>query len=154
MAAQPGAGSPSCCPPRTLIWVGEELPGGSGCPYWQFAVRATDANQFAIRLARHLTGRPKILVFNWCYHGTVDETFITLTGGMPGTAGEYGPPVDPAVTTRVVDSTTCRRWKRRSPPGDVACVLAEPAMTNIGIIHPDPGYHDALRDHTGGPAPC
>ena len=67
-------------PSEDALWVGEELARRFGLPRWQFALTATDANRFAIRLARELTGRPKILVFNWCYHGTVDETFATLDG--------------------------------------------------------------------------
>ena len=92
-------------PSEDAIWVSEELQKRFGLPYWQFALTATDANRFSIRLARQITKRPKILVFNWCYHGTVDESFITL--GKDGVAkarrGNVGPPVDPAVTTRVVE---------------------------------------------------
>ena len=69
-------------PGEDAIWVAEELQQRFRLPYWQFAMSATDANRFSIRLARHITGRPKILVFNWCYHGTVDETFITLENGV------------------------------------------------------------------------
>ena len=69
-------------PSEDAIFVGEELQRRFGLPYWQFALTATDANRFSIRLARHITGRPKILVFNWCYHGTVDESFITLKDGV------------------------------------------------------------------------
>src|SRR5207245_7850873 len=65
-------------PSEDAIWVSEELQKRFGLPYWQFALTATDANRFSIRLARQITGRPKMLVFNWCYHGTVAETFITL----------------------------------------------------------------------------
>src|SRR6202035_2836351 len=65
-------------PGEDSIFVAEELQKRFGLPYWQFALTATDANRFSIRLARQITGRAKILVFNWCYHGTVDETFITL----------------------------------------------------------------------------
>jgi len=119
-------------------------------PYWQFALTATDANRFSIRLARQITGRPKILVFNWCYHGTVDETFITLesNGAAGPRAGNVGPPVNPAVTTKVVEFNDVDALERALAPGDVACVLAEPAMTNVGIVHPQPGYHQALREIT------
>src|SRR5437016_7517026 len=84
--------------------VGEELQKRFGLPYWQFTLTATDANRFSIRLARQITGRSKILVFNWCYHGTVDETFITLhaDGTAGARRGNIGPPVDPSVTTKVV----------------------------------------------------
>src|ERR1700741_1239365 len=78
--------------------VGEELQKRFGLPYWQFTLTATDANRFCIRLARQITGRPKILVFNWCYHGTVDETFITLLkdGATEPRSGNLGPPADPS----------------------------------------------------------
>jgi len=133
-------------PTEDAAWVGEELARRFGLPYWQLALTATDANRFAIRLARHVTGRPKILVYNWCYHGTVDETFATLRGGaVEARAGNIGPPVDPAVTTRVVEFNDVPALEEALERRDVACVLAEPAMTNIGIVHPEPGYHDALR---------
>ena len=133
-------------PSEDHLWVAEELTRRFGLPSWQFAMTATDANRFAIRLARMLTGRSKILVFNWCYHGTVDETFATLRdGAVVARSGNLGPPVDPALTTRVVEFNDLPALEAALAQGDVACVLAEPAMTNIGIIHPDPGFHSALR---------
>jgi len=134
-------------PGEDAIFVAEELQKRFTLPYWQFALTATDANRFSIRLARQITGRPKILVFNWCYHGTVDETFITL--GANGEAGprpgNIGPPVNPAVTTKVVEFNDVAAIEKALAPEDVACVLAEPAMTNVGIVHPQAGYHQALR---------
>lgn len=136
-------------PTEDAVWVGEELRRRFGLPVWQLAGSATDANRFAIRLARHITGRPRILVFNWCYHGTVDETFATLSGGrVVPRPGNLGPPVDPALTTRVVEFNDLPALETALAHRDVACVLAEPAMTNIGIIHPDHGYHAALRELT------
>jgi glutamate-1-semialdehyde 2,1-aminomutase len=136
-------------PTEDAAWVGEDLARRFGLPYWQVALTATDANRFAIRLARHVTQRPRILVFNWCYHGTVDEAFITLTDGVAhARPGHVGPPVDPTITTRVVEFNDVPALEAALAPGDVACVLAEPAMTNIGIIHPEPGFHGALRDLT------
>jgi glutamate-1-semialdehyde 2,1-aminomutase len=137
-------------PGEDSILVAEELQKRFNLPYWQFALTATDANRFSIRLARQITRRPKILVFNWCYHGTVDETFITLeTNGASGPRrGNIGPPVNPAVTTKVVEFNDVVALERALAPGDVACVLAEPAMTNVGIVHPQPGYHQALRELT------
>ncbi len=137
-------------PTEDSIWVGEELVRRFGLPYWQFALTATDANRFAIRLARMATGRPKILVFNGCYHGTVDETFISLRvdGSSGPRPGNIGPPVDPSVTTRVVEFNDLDALDVALAHGDVAVVLAEPVMTNAGIIHPDPGFHAALRDLT------
>src|SRR5919206_1788673 len=91
-------------PTEDAIWVGEELQRRFGLAYWQLALTATDANRFALRLARAVTGRPKILVFNWCYHGTVDESFITLENDtVKARRGNIGPPVPPSVTTKVVE---------------------------------------------------
>ena len=97
-----------------------------------------------------MTERSTILVFNWCYHGTVDETFATLgaDGVVRARSGNLGPPVDPAVTTRVVEFNDVDALERELAHGDVALVLAEPALTNIGIVHPEPGFHDALRELT------
>ena len=143
---QAGRGFTFMLPTEDAVWVGEELARRFGLPHWQFALTATDANRFAIRLARHLTGRPRILVFNWCYHGTVDETFATLVDGRTVTrAGNLGPPVDPAHTTRVVEFNDPTALKAALAHGDVACVLAEPALTNVGIVHPEPGFHQMLR---------
>jgi len=137
-------------PGEDSILVAEELQKRFNLPYWQFALTATDANRFSIRLARQITGKPKILVFNWCYHGTVDETFITLeaNGMARARRGNIGPPVNPAVTTKVVEFNDLPALERALAVGDVACVLAEPAMTNVGIVHPEPGYHQALRELT------
>jgi glutamate-1-semialdehyde 2,1-aminomutase len=136
-------------PSEDAIVVGEELQQRFGLTFWQFALTATDANRFSIRLARHITGRPKILVFNWCYHGTVDETFITLQDGVAkARRGNVGPPVDPAVTTAVVEFNDLNALEAALKREDIACVLAEPALTNVGIVLPDPGYHAALREIT------
>jgi glutamate-1-semialdehyde 2,1-aminomutase len=137
------------CPTEDAIWVGEELASRFGLPYWQIAMTATAANRFCIRLARHITGRKKILVFNCCYHGTVDEAQIILSNGIPlSRKGNIGPPVNPALTTKVIEFNDVGALEKALAPEDVACVLAEPVMTNIGIIHPDPGYHNALREMT------
>ena len=136
-------------PTEDAIVVGEELRRRFGLPYWQVALTATDANRFAIRLARQMTGRKKILVFNWCYHGTVDESFITINDGQPGLRpGSIGAPVDPNLTTRVVEFNDIEALEIALSHRDVACVLAEPVMTNIGIVHPAPGFHDAMRSLT------
>jgi glutamate-1-semialdehyde aminotransferase len=120
-----------------------------GLPRWQFTLSATDANRFAIRLARQVTGRPRILVFNHCYHGTVDETFAALAGdAVVARPGNVGPPVALAETTRVVEFNDVEALERELAAGDVALVLTEPALTNIGIVLPDPGFHDSLRELT------
>ena len=101
-------------------------------------------------MARQITGHPKILVFNWCYHGTVDETFITLdeNGVSKPRRGNVGPPVNPSVTTKVVEFNDVDALTQALKSGDVACVLAEPVMTNVGIVHPQLGFHRQLRDLT------
>ena len=136
-------------PSEDALWVGEELARRFGLPRWQFALTATDANRFAIRLARAITGRPKVLVFDWCYHGTVDEAFATLDGGaVVPREGNLGPPVPPSETTRVVQWNDPEALERELAHGDVAVVLTEPVLTNIGIVPPLPGFHDALREAT------
>ena len=137
-------------PSEDAVFVAEDLQQRFGLTFWQFALTATDANRFSIRLARQITGRPKILVFNWCYHGTVDESFITLNpdGTAGARRGNIGPPVEPSVTTRVVEFNDIPALEQALAHGDVACVLAEPALTNVGIVHPMPGFHQALRELT------
>lgn len=137
-------------PTEDAVWISEELQRRFGLQYWQFTLTATDANRFSIRMARHISGRPKILVFNYCYHGSVDETFIALDEeGTPfSRPGNLGPPVNPIETTKVIEFNDVAALETALSARDVAAVLAEPVMTNIGIIHPDPGYHDALREIT------
>jgi glutamate-1-semialdehyde 2,1-aminomutase len=149
IAAQARRGITFMLPTEDSIWVGEELVRRFGLPYWQFTLTATDANRFSIRIARHITERPFVLVFNYCYHGTVDESFATLeNGAVVPRRGNIGPPVNPAETTRVVEFNDLDALEQVLARRDVACVLAEPAMTNVGIIHPDPGFHAALRELT------
>jgi glutamate-1-semialdehyde 2,1-aminomutase len=138
-------------PTEDAALVGAELGRRFGLPAWQFTLTATDANRFAIRLARILTGRSKVLVFGYCYHGSVDEAFAILepgSGAIVPRRGSIGPPVPPAETTKVVEFNDVAGLEAALAPGDVALVLAEPAMTNIGIVLPEPGYHDALRELT------
>jgi len=151
IARQAAKGITLMLPSEDALAVSEELTRRFRVSSWQFALTATDANRFSIRLARHVTGRPKILVFDWCYHGTVDETFATLEGGaVVARGGNLGPPVSPAETTRVVQFNDVDALERELANGDVAVVLTEPALTNIGIVHPEPGFHDALRELTRG----
>jgi glutamate-1-semialdehyde 2,1-aminomutase len=146
IAEQASRGVTTMLPTEDGIWVGEELARRFGLPFWQFTLTATDANRFSIRLARAITARPRIIVFNWCYHGSVDESFATLRGGVvTAREGNLGPPVDPAVTTRVVEWNDVDGLRAALAHGDVAAVLTEPVLTNIGIVHPEPGFHDALR---------
>ena len=137
-------------PTEDAIAAGEELGRRFGLPYWQFTMTATDANRFAIRLARQATGRSKIVVHDHCYHGSVDETFATLdpAGRVVASDGSVGPPVDPALTTRVVPFNDVAALERALADEAVAAVLVEPALTNVGIVLPEPGYHEALRHIT------
>ena len=136
-------------PTEDALWVGEDLQRRFGLPFWQFTLTATDANRFSIRIAREITQRPKILVFHYCYHGTVDETFVSLHDGLVGPRrGNIGPPVNQAETTRVVEFNDLQALEDALKHHDVACVLAEPAMTNVGIILPDDGYWSAARELT------
>lgn len=139
-------GATAMLPTEDAAWVGAELTRRFGVDRWQFTVSATDANRFALRMARAITGRPKVLVFSYCYHGTVDEAFITLEGGRPAVReGNVGPAFDVRETTRVVEFNDVDALERELRHEDVAVVLTEPALTNIGIVLPDPGFHDALR---------
>src|SRR5580700_4036876 len=134
-------------PTEDSAWVGEDLTRRFGLPYWQFTLTATDANRFAIRIAREITQRTKILAFHYCYHGTVDETFATLDGGVVGLRrGNIGPPVNPAETTRLVEFNDLNALEEELKHRDVACILAEPAMTNVGIILPRDGYWKQARE--------
>jgi glutamate-1-semialdehyde 2,1-aminomutase len=136
-------------PTEDSLWVAEDLQRRFGLPFWQFTLTATDANRFSIRIAREITKRPKILVFHYCYHGTVDETFVSLHNRVVGPRrGNIGPPVNPAETTRVVEFNDLHALEDALKHHDVACVLAEPAMTNVGIILPHAGYWSAARELT------
>jgi glutamate-1-semialdehyde 2,1-aminomutase len=150
VAARAPRGLTTMLPGEDAAWVGEELNRRFGLPLWQLALSATDANRFALRLARHATGRRKVLVFDWCYHGTVDETLATLdpSGKVVPRPGNTGAPVDPAETTVVVEFNDADALTAALEGDDVACVLAEPALTNIGIVLPEPGFHEELRSVT------
>jgi len=136
-------------PTEDAAWVGAELTRRFGPTRWSFTLSATDANRWAIRLARQLTRRQKILVFSYCYHGSVDEAFIVAgPGGPHSREGNVGAPVDPRETTRVVEFNDLAGLERELAARDVAVVLMEPALTNIGIVLPEPGFLDAVRELT------
>jgi glutamate-1-semialdehyde 2,1-aminomutase len=126
--------------------VGRLLADRFGLPYWQVTATASDANRSVLRWCRAITQRKKILVFNGCYHGAVDETFVGLENGKqrpdPALIGE---PRDLNELTKVVEFNDIDALEEALAPGDVACVLAEPVMTNIGMVLPDERFHDALR---------
>ena len=128
--------------------VGENLSKRFGLPLWSFTLSATDANRWALRIARLVTGRPKVLVFSYSYHGSVDEAFITLdqSGNPRSRPGNVAPAVDPTTTTRVVEFNDLDALQRELAFGDVAAILMEPALTNIGIVLPAPGYLEKVRE--------
>lgn len=129
--------------------IASDFERRTGLPRWSFTLTATDANRFATRIARAITGRSKILVFDGCYHGTHDETLARLDDGMINPReGSVGPPVPLEQTTRVVEFNDLVALERELAYEDVACVLAEPALTNAGMVLPDDGYHEALRELT------
>ena len=135
-------------PTEDAQWVGAELTRRFGLPLWSFTLTATDANRWAIRLARLATGRPKIVAFGYCYHGSVDETFAVPgpDGKTVSRPGNVAPPVDPALTTRSVPWNDLDALEAALAHGDVAAILTEPALTNIGIVLPEPGYLEGMRE--------
>ena len=128
-------------------WVAQELTNRFGLPLWSFSLTATDANRWALRIARQVTGKSKVLAFSYCYHGAVDETLVRT--GPGGSAifreGNVGPAVDIADTTRVAEFNDIESVERALAHGDVAVLITEPALTNIGIVLPEPGFLDAVR---------
>jgi len=143
-----GGGITTMLPTEDAQWVGKELTKRFGLPLWSFTLTATDANRWAIRLARLATGKSKILVFSYCYHGSVDETFAVpdSTGKAVSRPGNVAPPVPLDHTTRVVEFNDLAAVERELQNGDVAAILTEPALTNIGIVPPQPGFLSSLRD--------
>jgi glutamate-1-semialdehyde 2,1-aminomutase len=141
------AGITTMLPTEDAAWVGSELARRFGIPYWQFSLTATDANRWMIRMCRQVTGRDRIGVFSWCYHGSVDESFVRLDeqGLARAREGLVGPPVDPTETTRVAEFNEVESVRSVLEHGDVACLLMEPALTNIGIVLPEPGFMDEVR---------
>jgi glutamate-1-semialdehyde 2,1-aminomutase len=141
------AGTTLMLPTHDAEVAAAELARRFGVPRWLFTLSATDANRTALRIARHLTGRPLIACFSYSYHGGVDETLAVRAGdgATVARAGSVGPPVDVAQTTRAIEFNDVPALREALAPRDVACVIAEPAMTNMGIVLPEPGYHDELR---------
>ena len=146
--AQLKRGLTAMLPTEDAVAVSEELARRFGLPLWQYTVTATDANRHVIRYCRLITGRSKIIVIDKCYHGSVDETFATLDaqGNTVKRSGNLGAPVDLAETTRVVEFNNLAAMEAALAHGDVAAILMEPAMTNIGIVLPDDGYLKAVGE--------
>ena len=147
IAARARAGITLFTPTEDAAYVGEELAQRFGLTVWQSAITATDANRFCIAFARRITGRAKVLVFNGCYHGSLPEAAVSLdAAGEPvGRPEVYGPAGDPALVARCVEQNDLEGLERELGFGDVACVLAEPCLTNVGMVPPAPGWHEGLR---------
>ncbi len=149
IAEQAARGLTCMLPDERVAAVGERLSALFGLPFWQITQTATDANRYALRWCRAITGRSKVLAFQGCYHGTVDETLIRLVGGRTvARAGLIGPVFDNAAATTAIEFNDVAALERELTTGQYACVIAEPVMTNIGMVLPDDGYHRALRSLT------
>lgn len=134
-------------PSEDAEWVAAELSRRFGLPLWSFSLSATDANRWALRLARMVTGRPKVMAFSYCYHGSVDETFVITgpDGGAAPRGGNVGPAYPVARTTRVAEFNDLDSVAAGLAVEDVAVLIMEPALTNIGIVLPEPGFLEAVR---------
>lgn len=143
---QAGRGLTYMLPSEDALAIGPLLQQRFGLPFWQIATTATDANRFALRVARAVTGREKILVFNGCYHGSVDETMVRLVDGRPvnrpGLAGEFR---DLTRATDVIEFNDLPALEAALRNRDIACVITEPVLTNSCMVLPEKGFHDALR---------
>jgi glutamate-1-semialdehyde 2,1-aminomutase len=143
------SGFTTMLPSPDAVVVGKLLENRFGLPCWQVTATASDANRAVIKWCRAITGRKKILVFNHCYHGAVDETYVTIDGGSPNAdPALIGEVRDLTQFTKVIEFNDIPALEAALREGDVACVLAEPIMTNVGMVLPDDGYHAALRDLT------
>jgi len=144
---QVGKGLSAMLPTQDAAIVSADMATRFNLPLWQFTVSATDANRHAIRYARLITGRPKIIVIDRCYHGSVDESFATLdkNGKTVAREGNIGAPVDLATTTKVVPFNDLSAMELALKKKDVAAILMEPAMTNVGIVLPEAGYLVAVE---------
>jgi len=144
---QVGKGLSAMLPTQDAAIVSADMAARFNLPLWQFTVSATDANRHAIRYARLITGRPKIIVIDRCYHGSVDESFATLdkNGKTVAREGNIGAPVDLATTTKVVPFNDLSAMELALKKKDVAAILMEPAMTNVGIVLPEAGYLVAVE---------
>jgi glutamate-1-semialdehyde 2,1-aminomutase len=146
LAREGASGLTTMLPSEHAPEVGALLEDRFGLPVWQITATASDANRAVIRWCRAITGRKKILVFNHCYHGCVDDTFITADHGkVKMVEGLVGEPRDLTAFTKVVEFNDVAALESALNDKDVACVLAEPVMTNIGMVLPEPGFLETLR---------
>ena len=146
LAIAGASGLTTMLPSSDAVEVGQMLEDCFGLPFWQITATASDANRAVLRWCRAITGRSKILVFNHCYHGCVDDTFVTADHGIARMVdGLVGEPRDLTAHTKVVEFNDVAALEQALATQDVACVLAEPVMTNIGMVLPEPGFLETLR---------
>lgn len=147
LARQASRGLTAMLPADSLARIGERLASAFGLPRWQICLSASDANRFVLRWARAITGRSKVLVFDGCYHGTVDDTLVdrAADGRTITRASLLGQVHDLALGTVVVPFNDAPAVERVLAAGDIACVLTEPALTNCGLVPPAPGFLDAVQ---------
>jgi len=150
VARQAHRGVSAMLPSETGVWVAEELQRRFGLPWWQLATSATDANRFALRLSRMVTGRDKVLVFQGNYHGSVDETQVEFDGqgGLRPRHNVHPNGMDHRRLVRLAEFNDVDALERELAHGDVACVLTEPLMTNVGMVPSTVEYHRKLREIT------
>ena len=146
--AQLDNGITAMLPTENALVVSSELAKRFGLPLWQYTVSATDANRHVIRYSRLITGKSKVIVIDRCYHGSVDETFATLdaAGNTIMREGNIGAPVPLDQTTRVVEFNDLVGMEKALAHGEVAAILMEPAMTNVGIVLPEDGYLNGVGE--------
>ena len=129
--------------------VGAALADQFGLPIWQITTTATDANRFVLRWARAVTGRKKLLVFDGCYHGTVDDTLVDVEDGRTiSRTSLLGQTIDLGIHTVAVDFNDLVAVERELASGNFACLLTEPALTNCGMVPAQPGFISSLRELT------
>lgn len=144
--AQASRGLTSMLPSSDVEEVGSLLQARFGMPYWQITLSASDANRFALRAARAITKRSKILVFDGCYHGAVDETAVNLTAGLTvAKPSLWGQAYDLAAVTTCIHFNDVEALAATLMQGDIACVIMEPALTNCGMVAPVPDFLDEVR---------
>jgi len=149
LARQAGRGLIYMLPSEDAVAVADALAEQFRLPFWQVTSSASEANRAVIRWARGITRRDKVLIFNGCYHGAVDDVFVDLRDGVPELRRSLvGQVHDPRPHTRVIEFNDLAALEAALAAGDVACVLAEPAMTNVGMVLPDPGFLSAMRQLT------
>ncbi len=149
LARQARDGLTAMLPCEDAVVAGELLAKRFGLPFWQMTQTASDANRSVLRWSRAITGRPAVLVFDHCYHGAVDDTFVRLedqrVSNRPGLVGQV---VELAAHTRCIDFNDVDALRAALATREIACVLAEPVMTNAGMVLPEPGFLEALRELT------